>query len=317
MTDKQINKWLRRQFAVVGWGLIAFNLLLNLLASLGLGLDALTQALPYLLRQQFPEVDMNAAANNAWGYILAPMAALAIIHAWKGPDHFRQEILAKQRPMTAKVFVCLLSLTVGFQMVSTLWLTGLESVMNGFGRSVMPMLESVSGTTDTLSMFLYASIAAPIGEELIFRGYVLRALRPYGKRFAIFASALLFGLFHGNLLQGPYAFLVGLVLGYVTLEYSVIWAIAIHMFNNLVLADLLTRMTMNWPEAAIAALNLILFGGLFLVSIGILVRNRQAIRAWRESEWMDRRVLKCFFLNSGIALLTVMMAINMLSILFL
>jgi membrane protease YdiL (CAAX protease family) len=101
---------------------------------------------------------------------------------------------------------------MGSQMVNSLWLTGLELVMNLFGSSMMPMLEMVSGSTGSFSMFLYGAVLAPISEELLFRGYILRALRPYGKRFAILGSAILFGLFHGNLLQGPYAMLVGLVI---------------------------------------------------------------------------------------------------------
>lgn len=315
MTDKQINQWLRRRFTLIGWALIGFYILLNILASMGIVWEAMKQALPMLAEGSFPEIDMYAASNNAWGYILAAVTALVILHAWHGPDHWRQEIFCRNRSMTGKVFFCLLSLCIGAQMINSMWITGLELVMNCFDRSVMTILESVAGSTDTFSMFLYASVVAPISEELIFRGYVLRSLRPYGKRFAIFASALLFGLFHGNLLQTPYAFLVGLVLGYVTVEYSIVWAMAIHMFNNLVLADLLTRLTANLSEMALGVLNLTIFGGFLLISIGILIRNRWDIQAHRHSEWMDRRVIKCFFLNSGMILLTVMMALNMILVL--
>lgn len=316
MTDKQINKWLRRRFTVVGWALLGYYLLMNLLVTLGMAVDSLQQLLPDLVAGRPPEMDMEAMMNNAWPYMLSAVLGLAILHACKGPEHWRQEIWAREQKMTGKVFFCLISFCIGAQMINTLWITGLELVMNCFDRSVMEMLEQVAGSTDTLSMFLYASIVAPLTEELIFRGYTLRALRPYGKRFAIAASALLFGLFHGNLLQTPYAILVGLVLGYVTVEYSILWAIAIHVFNNLVLADLLTRLTMNWSELAIGTLNLALFGGFLLVSIGILIRNRQEIHFYQVSEWMDRRVVKCFFTNSGILLLTVVMVLNMVMMLF-
>ena len=58
-------------------------------------------------------------------------------------------------------------------------------------------------------------------------------------------SALLFGVFHGNLVQIPFAFLVGLVLGYVAAEYSLGWCILLHWINNCVLGMLLER----WPLA--------------------------------------------------------------------
>jgi len=316
MTDKQINKWLRRRFSAVGWGLIGFYVLLNALATMGIFWEALRQAFSEMAAGRFPEIDLYAASGNAWGYMLAAAVALAILDAWKGPDYRKQAIFAKEQRMSPGIFACMLCLCLGAQMINTLWITGLETVLNGFGRSVMPMLESVSGSSDTISMFLYASIAAPISEELIFRGYVLRTLQPYGKRFSVFASALLFGLFHGNLLQTPYAILAGLILGYVTVEYSVFWAIGIHVFNNFILADLLTRMTLHLPELTVGMINLGLFGGGLVLSVVILMANRNALRAYRHAEWMDRRVLKCFCTNSGILILSVIMVLNMLLMLF-
>lgn len=88
-------------------------------------------------------------------------------------------------------------------------------------------------------MFVYAALVGPLAEEIVFRGAVLRYLEKYGKVYAIVISALLFGVFHSNLTQGVFAFLVGLVLGYVALQYSFKWAVVLHVMNNLVFSDLL------------------------------------------------------------------------------
>lgn len=48
---------------------------------------------------------------------------------------------------------------------------------------------------------------------MLFRGYFLRLLRPYGTWFAVIVTAILFALMHGNILQIPFAFLVGLACG--------------------------------------------------------------------------------------------------------
>ena len=90
------------------------------------------------------------------------------------------------------------------------------------------------------------------------------------------------------------------------------WAVLLHLFNNLVLADLLTRLTSQWSEMAFGTLNLALFGGGALVSLVILIRNRADIRAYRRSEWMDRRCIRCFATAAGILALTVLMCGNML-----
>jgi len=317
MTDKQINKWLRRRFSQVGWVLVAYYALMSGLAMMGMLWESLNQmAWAYKLGIPDGNIDAEAIMGNAWGYIAAIGTGLAILSAWKGKNFWTQEVLRKENTMRPGVLGCMLILCMGTQMVNSLWVTGLETLMNCFGGSVMGILESVSGDAGTVSMFLYASVLAPVAEEVLFRGYVLRSLRPFGKRFAIFGSALLFGLLHGNLLQTPYAFLMGLILGYVTIEYSIGWAILIHAFNNLVLADLLTRLTASWSDLAYGLFNFVLFGGTFLLSLGILIRRRWEIRSYRCSEWMDRRVIKCFFLNSGILVMTLIALVNMISLLF-
>lgn len=317
MTDKQINKWLRKRFTALGWVLVGYYVLMNVMVLLSTWLDAAGQTLQALtVGDHSGALDLDAIAGNAWGYIITIVAGFAILYAWKGPDYWWRDVWQKERKMKGGVLFSCISLLIGTQMVNSLWVTALEVVMNAFGGSLMPMLETVSGAADTFSMFLYSAIFAPVAEELLFRGYILRSLRPYGKRFAVFGSAVLFGLFHGNLLQTPYAILVGLLLGYVTVEYSLAWAVGLHMFNNLVLADFLTRLTASWSEMAYGTLNLILFGGSAVLSLVILFRKRGEIRAYRKAEWIDRRCLKCLFTNAGILALAAVMCAGMITMFF-
>lgn len=308
MTDKQINKWLRRRFSPSGWLLIGYYVLMNYLCILAMFWEGAEQ----VYRYGFEGLDVEALTQNAWGYIIATFVALVILYGWKGPEYLHGEIFAREKKMRPGVFFSVMCLCMGSQMVNSLWVMGLEFLYNLSGKSLMPFLESVSGASETVSMFLYASILAPIGEELLFRGFILRSLKPYGKRFAILGSAFLFGMFHGNLLQTPYAFLMGLVLGYVAAEYSVSWAIGLHMFNNFLLADLLTRLTMLLPPILGDLINITLLGGALVASVILLAVKRQEIAAHIHSEWMDRRVLKCFFTCGGTIALTVLMIANIL-----
>ncbi len=71
-------------------------------------------------------------------------------------------------------------------------------------------------------------------EELALRGFVLGFLRRFGDAFAIICSAAVFGIMHANADQIVFAFLVGLVLGFITVKTESIWcAIAVHFINNL------------------------------------------------------------------------------------
>ena len=315
MEEKQINRWLRRRFTTVGWTLIAYYGIMNILVVLTMTLESLKGFL-WSTAGHFPgHFDPDAVMNNAWGYILAILVGAVVLYAWKGGDYWRREIFARKKSMTTGVLLCLMCLCAGSQMVNSLWVSLLDGILNLFGRSVAGMLEGVSGSADSFSMFLYSGLLAPVAEEILFRGFVQRSLRPFGRRFAVFGSAFLFGLFHGNLLQTPYAFLVGLVLGYVAEEYSIPWSMGLHMFNNLILADFLSRILERLPQMAAAFLDLLIFGGFAGAAAVILAVKRREISAYRKGEWMDRRCLKCFFTNSGVLVLTVIMVVNMILLL--
>lgn len=71
-------------------------------------------------------------------------------------------------------------------------------------------------------------------EELALRGFALTILRRNGDVFAVFSSAIIFGFMHANFDQIVFAFLVGLVLGFITVKTQSIWAaVAVHFINNL------------------------------------------------------------------------------------
>ena len=76
---------------------------------------------------------------------------------------------------------------------------------------------------------------APVCEELVFRGAILRALLRWTPRhwLAIVISALLFALIHANPAQMPHAFLIGLLLGWLYYRTdSIVPGIVYHWVNN-------------------------------------------------------------------------------------
>ena len=316
MEEKQVRRYLRRCFNPVGWTLVLYYLIMNIMVMLTYVVDVLYYRLKTLTAGgNFSELVQNAGSNG-WGYLLAIAVGLMAALCWKGPDFWKYEIFAKRRSMTGGTFFALLSVFFGCQVAGSLLTNLLEWILNRFGLSALGIYDLVSGSTDTFSMFLYASVIGPLAEEILFRGYIQRTLQPFGKKFSIFCSAFLFGMFHGNLVQTPYAFLVGLVLGYVTAEYSILWAMVLHLINNLVLADLMGRLTTRLPELAG---ELLLSGILWVFAIAavvILIRRRREVRAYLAAEWMDRRCLKCFFLCSGVVIFSLMMVVNMILMLF-
>lgn len=85
--------------------------------------------------------------------------------------------------------------------------------------------------------YIAVGIVAPIAEEMVFRGAVLRVLLQLAgdKRhwIAIGISALLFALVHGNVAQGVHATIAGLMLGWLYYRTnSIVPGIVMHWVNN-------------------------------------------------------------------------------------
>ena len=98
------------------------------------------------------------------------------------------------------------------------------------------MFEAILGTPWG---YFAVGILTPIAEEMVFRGAILRTLlHAFGPRLrwvAIFASALLFGLIHGNQAQFAHALLIGIILGWLYCRTgSILPGVVLHWVNNTV-----------------------------------------------------------------------------------
>ena len=81
--------------------------------------------------------------------------------------------------------------------------------------------------------FLYMVICAPILEEYIFRKLIVDRTVKYGQGVAVVLSGLMFGLFHGNLNQFAYAFLLGMFLAFLYVKTGELKVtIGLHMCIN-------------------------------------------------------------------------------------
>ncbi|UUV17832.1 CPBP family intramembrane metalloprotease [Fusobacteria bacterium ZRK30] len=85
------------------------------------------------------------------------------------------------------------------------------------------------------STFFSMGIVAPIFEEFLMRGVILAGLlNRYNPKKAIIISALIFGIWHFNIVQSVNATLIGLLLGIIYYKSnSLILCIALHMTNNI------------------------------------------------------------------------------------
>lgn len=111
-----------------------------------------------------------------------------------------------------------------------------SAIFEGFGINYeVDFGENPDGFFGFILSLIATVIVPAFVEEFAFRGIILGSLRKFGDAFAIIVSSVMFGFMHGNFQQIPFAFLVGLILGFVTVKTSSIWpAILIHAYNNFV-----------------------------------------------------------------------------------
>lgn len=129
------------------------------------------------------------------------------------------------------------------------------------------------------AMLLFAvqlCIVTPLLEEFVFRGMIFQSMRRFGDSFALVLSAILFAMFHGNLVQAPNAFLMGLVIGYFVLYSGSLWVgVIIHAVNN-TLSLMLDLISTLLPEEYQALFLLSVFALYLIAGIaGLLVLVRK------------------------------------------
>ena len=124
-----------------------------------------------------------------------------------------------------------------------------------------------SGLTEYSLMWVFSTlILPPLVEEMIFRGLIQKYLERAGMHWILanVVQAVLFGVFHQNLVQGIYAALLGFALGFVAQRYNTLAAsMLMHMFYNLMgtlIVDLESRF-----------LPAIVMGMIILISIPMTV----------------------------------------------
>ena len=306
------RKAMRRRIGSTGWSVLLYYVLMNVCVIITMAVEAISGSMRSIIQGDFGSVNdaVAEAAGSGWGYLIATAIGLLILLLWKKPKFWREQIWKKGKPMKFGDFIAILCLFLCGQLIYQFYVIVLEMGLNIFGFSMMEGIQSMMPDSDNLSMYLYACIAAPIAEELLCRGVVQRTLMPFGKGFAIFGSAFIFGLFHGNILQAPMAFMVGLVLGYVAAEYSIVWALILHMINNMVLGDILTRLIPNDITASI-----VLWAVLLLCAVGAiitLVRRGDAVTAWKRNSRAVPGAYKCFFSSGGVITFMVVMVLCMI-----
>lgn len=150
--------------------------------------------------------------------------------------HSRPMVNARIRGVDRRHFVAAALMGYGMQIVTTLIMVLVNVLLPSVMEEYNTLVDGSGITTYGLMWVTSTLVLPPLVEEAGFRGLGLTYLERAGVPFAVanIVQALAFGIFHMNLTQGIYTFVLGLALGYVTHRSgSIAPAMLMHLVYNL------------------------------------------------------------------------------------
>lgn len=172
-----------------------------------------------------------------------------------------------------------------------------------------PIVETINSSSIYLNLLLMV-IAAPIFEELFFRKLLIDRTIKYGKGISILLSATLFGLFHGNLNQFFYTFLMGGFFAYVYIKTGKItYTIALHLIVNLlgsVISVLIGTSATNVANLATQAsaidlgiiiIYLLFYIIMFIIGVIAILKNTDKLKILKDT--LIEKPYTTTFINIG------------------
>lgn len=188
-------------------------------------------AAAYIARVVYPNGD--GPAWLLWVYTFAPMylaaVPLGLLIMRKVPAMPPKKHSLKAVQIVIAFIICVFMMYTG-NLIGVLVTSLLQTVLGVASEN--PLLTYVADDALWLRILIMV-ILAPIIEEYIFRKQLIDRMNIYGEGLAVVISALIFGLFHGNLSQLFYAFALGLVFGYVYLKTGRMrYSVGLHMLIN-------------------------------------------------------------------------------------
>ncbi|MCL1788938.1 MAG: CPBP family intramembrane metalloprotease [Oscillospiraceae bacterium] len=179
-----------------------------------------------------------------------------------------------------------------------------------------------------LVLFVYMVFAAAIFEELFCRGIIFSALKPYGNGFAIIISGFLFGIMHGNFQQFFYAFVLGIVFAYITLQTgSILVSTILHaLFNSIagiimlfISTETISNYLFNKSQSvheestmvlAVFGMFIALFFGLIIAGIALAIKKLTRLKSYKAenlfTEISAKKKTLMFFTSIPVIIMTLL-----------
>lgn len=193
------------------------------------------------------QMDYDQPMNQAYLVLAQHIVFLICFGIWYYRIFYRGSIVSTDETFEdhtkgrmKNIFSCVCSIRTPFLLLAGV---AIQIMVDGILNIVSPLfpdtfaayydlVSKAVGVNRAVPMIIATFVIAPIGEELFFRGVIMG----YAKRYmppaiAILFQGVLFGLYHGNIVQGIYACILGCLLGFVAYKADTLLASMILHFS--------------------------------------------------------------------------------------
>lgn len=185
-----------------------------------------------------------------------------ILLKWLSNSRNEQKIKYHMNPMS---FIFAALMIIAFRLIFD------NSLILWVSKISMPEFVNASFKEEPVKpiiLILTATVVAPIYEEIVFRGILLKGMaKKINPTIALLLSALLFAVVHFNIPQGINAFLLGSVIGFIYITTDSIYlCIFAHFINNILALLVSSRFALiGGKYAMVTHVILFILGGILLV----------------------------------------------------
>lgn len=162
---------------------------------------------------------------------------------------------------------------------------------HGILRDLVGEYESHVHPANSLKSFIVqlvsVCIVPAVAEEFLFRGVIIRFLKPYGIGAALVVSSLAFAMLHFDLYSFLIIFMLGMLLGAVRIMTGSVWASVLMHFSNNFTSILMLMIPKNIENQVGMILNPVSFV-IFPIALCLLLKNTAEIqpeRMWKKTEF--------------------------------
>lgn len=191
------EKSMRKSFSGLGWRFLIGTLVIYAVQMIVMGIAGVVKP------EWLEDTTISLILAVLPLYLIGMPVLIAVVKRMPGEAPVKKSITPGQ--FILALLMCY-TLMYGGNLVGVL-ITTVVGVLKG--SAVQNTIMSVATGSNMFVTFIYMVICAPILEEYIFRKLIVDRTAKYGEGVAIVLSGLMFGLFHGNLNQFAYAFLLG------------------------------------------------------------------------------------------------------------